>query len=368
MNVCFLGGYDPLYPRHEIIRKGLAATGVEVAECQVEPGFKFWLRYPLLMTRYFQARAAAAGTKSLLPNIFFVPEFCQKDVPLAKFLSLFSSRKIVFDPLASRFETKIMDWRRKPAGSLAAWWNFRIDSWAFKFSDLILADTMAHKDYYCQNYGVPREKVAVLPVGYDDSLFDPSAISGIDGERDRFVILFFGSFLPLHGADVVVRAAAIALKADRSLHFRFIGSGQTLPLIRNLAAELGLAELEFKGWAATKELVREIASADICLGIFGRTEKAGRVVPHKVFQAMGMRKPVITAQTPAVREFFLHRENIYLCSSPDPESLAGSILELRRDANLRENIAAKGQALVKAKFSIGAIGLSLKEMLEKTIP
>jgi glycosyltransferase involved in cell wall biosynthesis len=365
MNVCFLGGYDPRYPRHQVIRKGLAANGVQVAECQVAPGFKFWQRYPLLIARYFRTRAAVPGTKSLLPNMFFVPEFCQKDVPLARFLSFFSSRKIVFDPLASRFETKILDWRRNPVGSPAAWWNIRIDAWAFKFSDLILADTSAHGDYYCQNYRVPREKVAVLPVGYDDSLFDPSAMPGTKEKHGRFVVLFFGSFLPLHGADVVVRAASIALRKDPSLHFRFIGSGQTLPGIKNLAAELGLAELEFKGWAAERDLVREIASADICLGIFGRTEKAGRVVPHKVFQAMGMRKPVITAQTPAIREFFSHRENIYLCSSPDPESLAGSILELKREAALRERIAENGHALVKAKFSAVAIGRSLKEILEK---
>jgi glycosyltransferase involved in cell wall biosynthesis len=123
--------------------------------------------------------------------------------------------------------------------------------------------------------------------------------------------------------------------------------------------------VKFEGWLPQHALPQRIASSDICLGIFGKTEKARRVVPHKIFQAMGMRKPVITAQTPAVEEFFKHRENIFLVDELEPELLAKAILELRRDADLRERIAEKGFELVSRDFSPKAIGRALIGIIEK---
>ncbi len=352
MKICFFGAYESSYPRHEVIRKGLIVNGIETSECRVKAGQKSWMRYPLLAMQGFKLRG----------KIVLIPEFCQKDVPLARILSLGFGNRLVFDPLASRFETKILDWQRKPVGSLAAWWNYKIDDWAFRLSDLVLADTQTHKEYYCRIYGLPDGKVAVLPVGYDDGMYAP-----IPGAPTDQTVLFFGSFLPLHGVETIVRAAALVAGDAPSLRFKLIGSGQTFPGALSRAQGLSLPNIQFKGWQSQADIVREIASSEICLGIFGRTEKARRVVPHKVFQAMGVMKPVVTLQTPAIREFFRHRENIYLCSSPDPECLAKAILELHRDESLRDRIAANGHALVKAKYSTGPIGKTFKTILERNL-
>jgi glycosyltransferase involved in cell wall biosynthesis len=353
MRLCFFGAYDPEYPRNSVIKKGLRLNGVEVSECWLPPKYKFWLRYPLLASRYLSSCTRY--------NVFFVPEFCQKDVPLAKILSLFSSKKIVFDPLAGRFETKIIDWKRKPLDSWQARLNFKIDYWAFRLSDLILADTQAHKDYFCQQYRLPSEKIEVLPVGFDDDLFRPSTTAK---KENRFTVLFFGSFLPLHGVDCILEAAKIVFSVDPSIQFKLVGSGQTLLLAKDLASKLGLSSVLFEGWLPQSELPHKIASSDICLGIFGKTEKAERVVPHKIFQSMGMRKPVITGRTPAIEEFFSHRENIFLIPESNPDLLAQAILELKRDEDLREGIAERGYRLVRDKFSPKAIGRALIKILE----
>ncbi len=295
-------------------------------------------------------------------NLFFVSEFCQNDVPLAKILSLFSLKKIVFDPLAGRFETKIIDWKRKPLNSWQARLNFKIDYWSFKLSDLILADTQAHKDYFCQKYGLPSKKVEVLPVGFDDDLFRPSPVAE---KENRFTVLFFGSFLPLHGVDCILEAANIISSKEPSIQFKLVGSGQTLLPAKDLAFKLGLSNVLFEDWLPMNELPHRIASSDICLGIFGRTAKARRVVPHKIFQAMGVRKPIITGRTPAVEEFFSHRENIFLIQESRSDLLAQAILELKRNEDLREGIAERGYQLVSKKFSPEAVGRTLIKILEK---
>jgi glycosyltransferase involved in cell wall biosynthesis len=81
---------------------------------------------------------------------------------------------------------------------------------------------------------------------------------------------------------------------------------------------------------------------------------------------MGMRKPVITARTPAVEEFFSHRENIFLVQEPRPDLLARAILELRRDEEAMTGIAERGYELVSQKFSPEAIGRTFIKILEKS--
>jgi len=353
MKLCFFGAYDPLYPRHNVIKKGLLKNNAYVSECWLPSKYKFWMRYPLFLLRYpLLCRSH---------DILFVPEFCQKDVPLAKILSFLSSARLIFDPLASRYETKIMDWKRKSEKSWQAWWNFKIDFWAFRFSDLVLADTHAHKEYYCQKYGLPSKKVAVLPVGFDDTLYQPMNVQ----RNSNFTVFFQGSFLPLHGVEIMIEAAKIVSSKDSSIQFRFVGSGQTFPRAKALASEYGCRNVFFEDWIAQEKLPQKIASADVCLGIFGKTEKAYRVVPHKIFQAMAMKIPVITAHTPAVEEFFSHRENIFLCREPLPDSLAQAVLELKRDEDLRKTIAEQGYHLVKENFTPQAIGRALKRILDR---
>ena len=80
---------------------------------------------------------------------------------------------------------------------------------------------------------------------------------------------------------------------------------------------------------------------------------------------MGMKKAVITAQTPAVEEFFSHGENIFLLPEPYPENLAQAILELKKNADLREKIAKKGHELVRQKYSPSAIGRSLIQIIQR---
>ena len=353
----FLGAYDPAYPRNAVLRRGLELAGATVRECRLPPSIKAWMRYPLAILRYSRRIASS--------DVIFVPEFRQKDVPLGRLFAMLFAKRLVFDPLAARYETKVIDWRRRQPGTVRAWWNFRIDLMSFHMSDLVLADTQAHKDYFCRTYGVPEEKIVVVPVGYDDLMFRPEKSPSPKPREAPFEVLFFGSFLPLHGAESIIEAAALLSKKDPSVHFRFIGSGQTLERVRLRADSLALPNVEFKGWLRYADLPAQIVAADVCLGIFGATEKARRVVPHKVFQAMGMRKAVITGRTPAAEAFFHHNKDIYFCDPPYPKSLVSAILALKADARLRRSLAEKGYHLVKERYSPQALGRILLDLVEK---
>ncbi len=78
-----------------------------------------------------------------------------------------------------------------------------------------------------------------------------------------------------------------------------------------------------------------------------------------------MKKPVITARTPAAEEFFHHKKDIYFCDPPYPKSLVSAILALKADARLRRSLAEKGYHLVKERYSPQALGRILLDLVEK---
>jgi glycosyltransferase involved in cell wall biosynthesis len=360
--VIFFGAYDPAYPRNAVLRLGLEQNGAVVRECRTSTRWRFWARYPLLVLEFVRCvRRPREGEDRARRRVLFVPEFCAKDVPLAKLLGLLTARRVVFDPLAARYETKILDWRRKPPSSLTAWWNFRIDVVSFRLADVVLADTAAHRDYYLRTYLLRPAKAAVLPIGCDDRLFRPRPAPPAAAGRP-FEVLFFGSFLPLHGVEIISEAARFLAK-EKNIRFRFIGEGQTYPRVRAYFKEHGLENADFLGRVPLNRLPGEIAGADVCLGVFGRTEKSRRVVPHKIYQALAMAKAVVTARNPAVEELFVHRRDIFMCDEPLAASLALAILELRRDSGLRESLAAAGARLMQSAYTPRAVGARLLDLL-----
>src|SRR3989338_9031435 len=77
-----------------------------------------------------------------------------------------------------------------------------------------------------------------------------------------------------------------------------------------------------------------------------------------------MGKPIITADTEAVREIFKDGETILFCRKADPDSLAKAILKLKNDTELMNKITQNSYALFMAKFNKKAIAKDLIDALK----
>jgi glycosyltransferase involved in cell wall biosynthesis len=338
------------------VKEGLIKNKIKILECNTNVKYKFWLRYPSLFLKYIKYWGKH--------DFFFVPAFRHKDIPVAKFLSFITKKPIIFDPLVSRYETIVLDWKKLKKNSLQAKWNYIIDKIAFQMADLILSDTSIHTKYYSQEFGIPIEKMRCVPVGVDENIFYPRE-NRI--KKDFFLIQFFGSFLPLHGIEYIVEAANIIQKEDEKIKFELIGTGRTFPKIKGLIEKFRIKNIILKGeWVNINTLPNLIARADICLGIFSKEEKANRVIPNKIFQTLSMRKPVITGETEAIKEIFEHKKHLFLCRAGDGVSLASAILELKNNKKLRDKIANNGYLLIQEKFTTEHIGKILKIIIEET--
>lgn len=156
-------------------------------------------------------------------------------------------------------------------------------------------------------------------------------------EQDKKISVgFYGKYIPLQGVEYIVESAVYC----PDLSFTLIGNGQTYNEVLRLAEKLELKNIEFIERLPYQKLINKLSEFDILLGIFGDSKKAMSVIPNKVYDAAALGKPIITADSPAIREIFTNGEDIITCQAANAEDLAYHIVLLSKDKNLRQTLGA----------------------------
>ncbi len=174
-------------------------------------------------------------------------------------------------------------------------------------------------------------------------------------------VLFYGQFIPLHGVDTIVEAAR--LTRDEPIEWTLIGRGQESPGLRAMLERDPLPKLRWIDWVAYAELRRWITEADVCLGIFGTSDKAASVIPNKVFQIIAAGRPLITRDSPAIRELLEDTPPcVSLVPAGNPQVLAAALrMHLRRADN---KVASCHQQLI-TRIDPVTIGRQLQNLIDR---
>ncbi len=351
MRVLYFGTYERDYPRNAQVISALRGAGVEVVEHHVS----VWEG----RRDNWQAGAATAARLGVAElRLFRRPrdEFDALVVGYPGHLDLVAARRVaadrpvVFNPLVSLYDTFVADRRRFTPTSAAGRALHSIDRRALRAADLVVADTEAHADFLAALAGIPRNRVEVCFVGAEERVFSPGWAPAAP-----FEALFVGKLIPLHGVETVLEAARLA----PGLRFKIVGSGQLEPLVHDRPPNT-----EHVPWVEYEDLPSELHRAGCALGIFGRSEKALRVIPNKVFQALACGAPVVTAETPAARELLADRESALLVPPSDPEALAAAVTRLADDPSLARRVADGGLAAYRARASERVLGERWRDLIE----
>ena len=334
--------------------RALESQGVEVVEVQIPNETRFWARPHKLFWQFLKVRGRKA-------DVLILAELNQVNMPFAKLLTVTKGIPLVFDPFFSRYDSLVMTRETVRPGGLRAGVLWCFDWLSFNCSDVLLADTSAHGQYYAQEFGVKKPMV-VVPIGANTSHFTPLPFLLYPG-TGPFRVLFWGTFIPLQGVEYILEAARICLTADPDIQFDLIGSGSTFKEMEQLAISHCLSNVCFLGRKNQATIVAQAKEAHVCLGIFGNTNKTQRVVPNKLFEALALAKPVISARTPATDEWLVAGLEYQACAVANGQSLAEAILSLKHDGDRLRSIADKGLQRFRQEFSEEAIGEKLVDAL-----
>ena len=335
MKILMIGNYElEKYARGRIIYKGLKKNGANV---EIVLGNPAKIAKRLLN---FDFDIIIASGKPILWAAFLLK-------PLHK-------KKIIFDAFISDYDNLVIDRKivKNPILSRLLWFG---DKYSCAVSDKVILDTNEHIKYFCQEFGLNRQKFDRVFIGADGDILKIKEEEGRENRR-LFEVLFYGTYIPVHGIDYILKAAAILESKDSDIEFTLIGNGQTYNEMIKLNEQLQNKNCRFIDFINQEELLQRIYYCNVCLGIFGSTPRAKRAIPNKVFDAISMKKPVISSKTAATTELFKDKINILYSKIADEEDLAEKILLLKSNNQLINSISENGYRLFLNKLDPKSIG------------
>jgi len=193
-------------------------------------------------------------------------------------------------------------------------------------------------------YGTPASKMTVIPNGIDPELFVPGVrdneIRGEFGWGDRTVLLYVGTHGMAHALHVVLECAH-RLRDDPQKLFVFVGEGARKEDLQRRAAELELPNVQFIDQQPKERIPGFYAACDIGLVTLRNTPLFQEVLPSKIFEYLGMERPVIISVDGEARRLV---EQAGAGLFVPPEDVGGLVEAVRRLASRPHELTEMGRA------------------------
>ena len=272
------------------------------------------------------------------------------------------SERVVVDTFISLYDTVVLDRGLLRENSLAARLLLVLERRALRAATVNIVDTEQSARHLCALFGLPLEQVLAIPLSTDEKTFVPAAVVESDPARCR--VLFVGTLIPLHGVQTIAAAAAL-LAQRKDIEISVIGDGQQADELEQLL-EANPDCLNWKRqWMASEALALAIAGADICLGIFGDTEKTQRVLPFKLYAYARVGRCIITAATECTDQLGagVDYQPWRSVAAADPEALAQAIVELADTPEVRAELADNAVRFYRDRLSNASAQQQLEAVL-----
>ncbi len=372
MKICFFGAYDRNYTSNQIVLKGLEQNNVKVVEVNSHTPLTrldsekdmstFKLISRILKKRKIVTEIVKHWKDLRTCDYIYVAFPGHFDVILAYPLAKLLRKKILFNPIVIFYTGFVNDQGILKDGSILANILKLGEKMIYGMSDIILADTQLQKDHIHSLFGTSNDKIKVLALGADDSIYKYSFKKPTKRE---FNVVYYGLYSPLHGVEYILDAAELCLK-DKSIKFLMVGKGNTYEKTVADAKKRKLTNVIFYPDLTEVDSYETLASADVFIGFLQKHPTVDRIVPNKVYQGFALGKTVVTGETPVMNELFEHKKHVYFCKLADGKSLANAVLELRSNEKLQTDIAKDGYKIFMDKFTPRQIGKQFINLMSKS--
>ena len=218
-------------------------------------------------------------------------------------------------------------------------------------ADLVMVTSRYCAEVAQREYGVPPERIAVVPEPIDLEVWDDQFWrAAAPAARGRPVVLCVARMYPRKRIEDLLRAAAILRARIPDVQVRIVGRGPEWPAVSRLHAELGLGDsVALLGDVARERLAEEYVNATVfCLPSV--QEGFGIVF----LEAMAAELPVVACRIAAVPGGGARRGDRPAGDPPrDPGALAADIERLIADPALARRLGRDGRRRVARVHSRG---------------
>ena len=204
-------------------------------------------------------------------------------------------------------------------------------------------------------YKLNREKIFVVSNTEDVDYFTGLEIESdvVALYRDSFVISYIGALGHHRGVDAAIRAMPDIIEAVPQAKLLIVGSGRKYDKeLQDLAKKAGVTEnVIFTGWQPFNMIPSYIEASDLCLVPHNYSEHTDTTVPHKLFQYMLKKKPVVVSNCRPLKRIVEETQCGLVFEAENVKDLAEKIISLHKDEALRMQLAKNGYNAVLEEYN-----------------
>lgn len=225
------------------------------------------------------------------------------------------------------------------------------------------------KDYaedYRMLYGVPNEKIRIIPNGIDYAYYNHlpngDGLKEILGNPEN-VLLYVGRFIDYKRPDLLIASFRLVLEHFPKSCLLMIGKDYgLLPYCKKLAIDLGLKEKVIFIEDAHEEIkLQALSIADVCV-IPSDYESFGLIALEA--EASGV--PVIASECGGLKYLLEERKTGLFLKERTTKEIAEKIIYLLRDDGLRKQMGENAKEIAR-NFSWQVVADKLLEVYEETL-
>jgi glycosyltransferase involved in cell wall biosynthesis len=222
----------------------------------------------------------------------------------------------------------------------------RLERLTFALADVVIATNESYRRVALSRGGQAPEDVFVVRNGPDPArLYPIEPDPGLRAGRDH-LIAYVGVIAPQDGVDHALRALAVLRSRRDDWRALFVGDGDALPELRELATDLGLDDvIEFTGWQGDESVRRVVSTADVCLSPEPSSPLNDASTMIKIAEYMAIGKPVVCYNLAESRA--TAREAALYARPNDVSAFAGAVDQLLDDPEQRAAMGAAGRERVE---------------------
>jgi len=212
--------------------------------------------------------------------------------------------------------------------------------------------------------GVPREKMVLIPNGYDEELFNPSMSGGEIREqyalKDSPVVIYMSTFWKFERGlhETALAAFKEVTRQVPDARLLMVGGGN-LP-VSSLIAERGLeGRVIPTGFVERRRVPMLIASADVALHVISDHPFHAASSPMVMPEYMAMGKPIVAPRTGELA-YALTGGAGWLVSGARPDLLASGVVALLKDEPRRHEMGLTAEKKAREEYSYRSLAAKLK--------
>lgn len=233
-----------------------------------------------------------------------------------------------------------------------------------KFAEGFIFAGKRTKEYYF-NYIKEKKIGKIIHAPVDTTQYDPERKINPSFLRNEkgIKIITVANVNPTKGIEYFVEAASILTKKYDNLQFYVFGGlfksqNKYLKYIKSLIVKHNLNNFLLYGFCENIASVLKDSDIYVCSSI-------NEAAPMSVWEAMAMKKPIVSTDVGSVPDFIQNGENGFIVPVKSPEKLAEKIEVLIKDKKLREKFSKKVREVAVEKLDVKICAKRHKEFYEK---